>query len=210
MKHIVITRANFTDNDLFQKYLKVIKEIYFPSFSKQTCKDFEICIISNKQHKDLFLEEIKNFQLNAEVFVPETVKLYNDYIRHVKKTQYTIQTRHDCDDWASSDYIKAIQDTYLKYKDVYDDFLIQAEPLKLDFNTGLEYNTLAKEKFTSEEPSMFLTLCQKNCTKFIYQEQHRFFSKVVPNVIDLGKGYVKWVIHGNNTLGKILPQNTLA
>lgn len=209
MRHIVITRCTFTDNNLFQKYLKVMKEIYFPCFSAQTCKNFDICIIVDRQHKEIIQEEAKKFQLNVDIFAPTTPKQHYEFIQDIKELQYTIQTRHDCDDWASPDYIEIIQNTYLKNKELYDEFLIQADPLKLNFDTKLEYNPYF-EKFSIENPSMFLSLCQKNCSKYIYQEQHQLFSKIVPNVINIGRGYVKWVIHGNNKLGMISKLDTLA
>ena len=61
MRHIVITRINFDDNSLFQKYLEVMKETYVPSIKSQTNKNFEIAFIIKKEHipilKNLFDNE---------------------------------------------------------------------------------------------------------------------------------------------------------
>jgi hypothetical protein len=50
---------------------------------------------------------------------------------------------------------------------------------------------------------MFLSLCQKNVSKNILQEQHSKFPSIVPNVFSLGTGFVKLIIHDNNKLSKI-------
>ena len=39
MKHIVITRCNFSDNLLFEKYLGVIKKYFIPGLNNQTNKN---------------------------------------------------------------------------------------------------------------------------------------------------------------------------
>lgn len=211
MKHVVVTRAEFIDDALFQKYFKVMKDTYFPSFASQTCKDFEIFVQSQLQHKDILEAEFKKFNLNATVFTPNKKNFFTHLEQTIKKNQYTIQTRHDCDDWASSKYIETIQQMCVENKDKYDAFLIQAVPTKLDYKTGLEYHGKI-EIYSPKFPSMFLSLCQKNCNLYIYQEWHNKFSSLVPDVLTIEKGFVKWVIHGNNkgTYSVINSADTLA
>lgn len=46
IKHIIITRAKFEDNDLLRKYLEISKKTYISSLHKQINKNFILCFFS--------------------------------------------------------------------------------------------------------------------------------------------------------------------
>jgi len=196
MKHILVTRASFTNNALFNEYLPVIKNLYIPCVKSQTVNNFDVCFIVNEQHKKLIEEEFKSAGLNPIILVGNTTT----YNKWVLSQNYEIQTRHDCDDWMAPNYIECIQYQYLKNKDNFNEFLIQAQPIKMDYHTGYEYRM---NPYPSTRTSMFLSLCQREFKKSILQEQHGNYPKLVPNVIDMGYGWVKWVAHGSNVSAKI-------
>lgn len=200
MKHILVTRASFDDDSLFYKYFSVIKDLYIPCLAAQSCKHFDVCIIIKNKHKELLENEFKKKEINP-IFLIGTDAVYNEWVLN---KNYNIQTRHDCDDWMAPNYIEVIQNEYLKNIGKFDSFLIQAQAVKMHYQTKIEYYTY---QFPLTEPSMFLSLCQRQCDKSILQENHRFFSKIVPTVIDIGNGFVKWVVHENNIYARIDPKD---
>jgi hypothetical protein len=60
MKHVLITRCKFDDDELFQKYFSVMKKTYIPSINSQTDKNFSIALIVNPKHFELIRKEINN------------------------------------------------------------------------------------------------------------------------------------------------------
>lgn len=50
MKHVIVTRCKFDDEDKFEKYFQVIKECYVKSINNQTNKNFSIALICNEKH----------------------------------------------------------------------------------------------------------------------------------------------------------------
>jgi len=196
MKHIITTRISFNDDTLFDKYFPVIRDFFVPALKFQTCKNFDLCLIVRERHKAALEEICKDIGVNV-FSVVGNVETYNKYILEQK---YELQTRHDCDDWMSPDYVEKIQTAYVQNKDKWDEFLIYAQPTKFDYGTKKEYYMMP---YSQKKTPMFLTLCQNNpCTKSIYQEKHGDFPKIVPNVMSLGYGLVKWNIHGNNSSDK--------
>jgi hypothetical protein len=198
MKHIVVTRASFEEYALFEEYLPVIKNLYIPCILGQTSKNFDLCLIVNKQHVELIEKEFKD----AGIYPIMLVGNVSSYNKWILENPYDIQTRHDCDDWMSPIYIETIQSEYHKNITQFEEFLIQAQPVKMSYETGYEYRM---NPYTQSRTSMFLSLCQKECKKSMLQEQHGHFPKLVPNVVDIGYGFTKWVAHGKNISAKIEP-----
>jgi hypothetical protein len=200
MKHIIITRCNFKDEFLFQKYFEVMKRAYIPSVINQSCKDFKLFIHTNKElphHLELIREQFSGSDVDLDL------KL-TGFKEYVVREKYNIQTRHDCDDFMYPNYIEAIHDMYDREIKNHDEFLIHAQPTKLNFYTMVEYFS---GTYKPTSTSMFLSLCQKNVSKNILQEQHSKFPSIVPNVFSLGTGFVKLIIHDNNKLSKIKPND---
>lgn len=196
MKHILVTRASFADNNLFNEYLPVIKNLYIPCIKSQTVNNFDICLVVNEQHEKIIKQEFNDAGLNLIVLVGN-ISVYNKWIL---SQNYDIQTRHDCDDWMAPNYMEYIQYQYSENKKKFSEFLIQAQPVKMDYHTGYEYRM---NPYPATRTSMFLSLCQSEVKKSIMQEQHGHYPKLVPNVVDMGFGLVKWVAHGNNISARI-------
>ena len=77
----------------------------------------------------------------------------------------------------------------------YNSFLIQSQPVKLIYKTGIEVSLPA---YTNTRCSMFLSLCQKTCINHIFAKKHPNMYEITNNIITLPEGYTKWVIHENN------------
>lgn len=189
MKHIIISRLRFNDNDkdLMDKYLKISKEFFIPSIKNQNNKNFDLGIIINKNHYEYLKKELDYD------FIP----FYNgnDFKEYVIKEKYNIQTRHDIDDWMSDNYVDTIHNIYNENINKYDSFLIQFQPLKYMYNSNEEFKM---SKYHDKRNSMFLTLCQKDIKNNIFEKIHGHMYEITPNIITMDEGYVKWIIHNDN------------
>jgi hypothetical protein len=194
LNHIIISRASFEDKELLRKYLKITREVLVPGIKSQVNKNFTWAMLIKKEDinfvRDYLEIDFLHFTSNK------------DFFSYVKEKNINIQTRHDLDDFMSKDYVQIIQETYLKNIDRYDQFLIQAQPVLLDYLTGLE---VEMKPYTEKRTSMFLSLCQKNAAHHIHECNHTRMNEIVPQVITLPQGYTKWVIHGENISCKIEP-----
>jgi len=187
MKHIIISRMKFDDKELLKKYLVITKDILIPSLKTQTNKNFVWGLIINDED----IEYIKN-ELDFNFL---SFKNNNAFEKYAKENNINIQTRHDIDDWMSIDYVDKIQEIYLENIDKYDSFLIQSQPIKIDYKTKKETSL---SKYTNRRTSMHLTLCQKNVINNIHSKKHNDMYQLVKKIITLPEGYTKWVIHGDN------------
>lgn len=198
MKHIIFTRCNFNDTKLFYKYFEVMKKWFIPSVKEQICKDFKLFIYVNQnipEHSEVITAEFKGSDINYTLSMPGfKTKLVED--------KYLLQTRHDCDDYMAPNYVQKLQEIYVENINKYNEFLIHAQPTKVDFKTDEEY---MGRIYSDQSTSMFLTLCQREVTKNIIQEKHGQFPNIVSKVFSLDIGYVKLVIHDNNKASKFKP-----
>jgi hypothetical protein len=195
MKHIIVTRCKFGDDEKFQNYFEVMKKTYIPSINSQTDKNFTIGLIVNPKHYDLIRELITK---DVEIIPFKDAKV--DYMEYVIKNGFTLQTRHDCDDSMNSNYIEHIHNLYEQNKSKYDDFILNFHPTKFVINTGKEYT---HGRDYSRVCSMFSTLIQKNVKNGIMNCMHDYLNKYTKNIIYIPRGYVKLTIHGNNVLSKL-------
>jgi hypothetical protein len=187
MRHIILTNINFTDFELMQKYLKFTKEFFIPSLKSQTIQNFELCLVINPIHEEFLRSELD--------FPFISVLNKEEFHDLVVSENIQIQTRHDCDDWMSPNYIKTIQEYYIKYKDIHTSFLVQSQPLQLIYSTG-KLNKL--NLYHEKRCSMHLSLCQANVKHHIHEYQHGQMYNITPHIFSLGEGHTKWVIHSNN------------
>ena len=220
MKHIIITRCKFGKDEDFQKYFEVMKKTYIPSINSQTDKNFSIALIVNPRHYDLIRNEInkdieivkfvdqqedyKDLEVRQKIDLIAFSDTKKDYKDFVVKNNITIQTRHDCDDVMSPNYIEYIHKLYNENKSKYDDFILNFHPIKLIVETGKEY-THARDY--SKVCSMFSTLIQKSVKHGIMDCVHDHLKVFTRNIIYIPRGYVKLGIHGNNTISKLRPED---
>jgi hypothetical protein len=216
MRHILITRCKFGNDDAFQSYFNVMKKTYIPSINSQTDKNFSIALVVNPKHFDLIRKEInknieivqftdqqeeyKDLEIRQKInLIPfsDTKKDYKDF---VIKNNITIQTRHDCDDIMNPNYIETIHNLYNENKNKYDDFILNFHPTKVLIDSGDEYT---HSRDYSRVCSMFTTLIQKKVKHGIMDCMHDHLTRITKNVIYIPENYVKLVIHGNNTISKL-------
>lgn len=184
MKHLVITRLWFDSITLMDKYIDVALETFIPSLKAQTCKDFEFGILLKEEHveyvKDRIKTDFKAFTGGIEQF------------RDVAKEEgYTLQTRHDFDDWMAPTYIEEIQKIWKANKDI-NSFVIFAQPIKVEWPSGKKMTVPA---YHEKRISMFATLCQKDPIHPIYKGSHGALYKYADKVFKLPDGLVRWVQH---------------
>jgi hypothetical protein len=201
MKHLIVTRCYFNDEIKFQHYFNIMKETFIPSVNNQSNKNFKIALICKEHHFDI----IKNL-INPLIELIRFNSTKDDYKEYVVEHNITIQTRHDCDDIMNYDYIEYIQKLYNDNIRLYDNFIITFQPTK--------YELLEKKEYThgrdySKVCSMFSTLIQKNVISGVFDVMHDHLKKLSKNVIYIKENYVKLVIHNNNTLSKLNPNDIL-
>lgn len=187
MKHLLVSRANFSDQVLLKKYLNVSKTVLIPSLKSQTCSNFTWAIITNPESLKT-LEESIDFPF-VPIFGPSSFPEY------AVLNEFNIQTRHDIDDFMADEYIEKIQKKYKSTVKHHSSFLIQAQPSKLFYSTSLE---VKMKPYHSKRCSMFLSLCQSDVKNHILERKHGQMYEITEHVVSLGDNYVKWVIHGNN------------
>ena len=199
MKHVIVTRFKFDDEDKFENYFQVMKECYVKSINNQTNKNFSIALICNERHFQKIRDLVNN---DIEIIRFEDQK--KDYKNYIKNFYNTIQTRHDCDDIMAENYIEKIQLLYHQNKTNHNTFILNFHPTKFVFTTKKEYT---HSRDYSRVCSMFSTLIQSKTTHGIFDVMHDHLSRISRNIIYIKEPYVKLVIHGNNILSKLLPND---
>jgi hypothetical protein len=173
----------------------MMKKYYIPSINNQTNKNFKIALIANERHYELIRKEIDN-----KIEILRFGDQKEDYKDYVTKIPFTIQTRHDCDDYMSNTYVNKIQKLYESNKDKYETFILNFQPTKFIDSTQKEYT---HSRDYSKACSMFSTLIQKNTKYGIFDVMHDQLSRISKNIIYIKDPYVKLIIHGNNALSKL-------
>jgi hypothetical protein len=175
-----------------------MKKIFIPSINSQTNKNFKLIIACFDHHYEL----IKN-EINDDVECLQLLNFSNSYRDYLVKNNVKIQTRHDCDDYMSKNYVDYIQKMYEINKHKYDDFILNFHPTKIDFETDKEYSHIGKYYKVC---SMFSSLIQDKNRKSIMDLQHTKLDEVTKNIIYIEPNdFVKLTIHKNNKLSKFLP-----
>lgn len=188
MKHLIITRLWFDSIPLMDKYLDIAIKTFIPSLKNQTCKDFEFGILLKKEHIAHVRERIgidfTSFTGGIEGFREEVIN-----------GNYTLQTRHDIDDWMAPTYIAEIQKIYKANKDKFASFIIFAQPVKMDWPSGKKSEVAP---YHARRISMFATLYQRDPKFPVYKGSHGALWKYADTVFELPKGLARWVQHENS------------
>jgi hypothetical protein len=124
----------------------------------------------------------------------------------VLKFNNTIQTRHDCDDFMDSRYVEKIHKLYSENINNMDNFILNFHPTKFVDSTQKEYT---HSRDYSKVCSMFSTLIQKNTKHGVFDVMHDHLKRLSRNIIYIKEPFVKLVIHGNNALSKLNPNDIL-
>jgi len=199
--HLILTRCRFEDDVLFEHYFEIMKKIFIPSINSQKNKDFILFLTIYPKH----FERVKK-EFDKDVNINPVLNFSNDFRSYIKNNNIILQTRHDCDDYMSPDYISEIKRLYGMNIGKYNDFILNFHPTKIDFNTGDEFTHSGKYE---KVPSMFSTLIQKNDPKSIMDYQHTKLNEITKNIIYIPpKNYVKLTIHNFNKLSKFLKTDT--
>jgi hypothetical protein len=201
MKHFIVTRCKFNDDGKFENYFEIMKKYFIPSINNQTNKNFSIALICNPKHFDLIRNEIDK-RIEIVRFDDQT----SDYKNHVLKFNNTIQTRHDCDDFMDSRYVEKIHKLYSENINNMDNFILNFHPTKFVDSTQKEYT---HSRDYSKVCSMFSTLIQKNTKHGVFDVMHDHLKRLSRNIIYIKEPFVKLVIHGNNALSKLNPNDIL-
>jgi len=168
-------------------YLKVTKDVLVPCLNSQINKNFIWATIINPDHIN-FVKEYLGIDFLSFSNI-------NEFVEYVFKNDVKIQTRHDMDDYMSDTYIDKIQQLYVENIDILKSFLIQAQPVRVDYKSKEEFKM---GNYTDKKNSMFLSICQKEVKHHIFERNHGRMYEVESKVITLPEGYTKWIIHGNN------------
>lgn len=201
MKHVIVTRCKFDNELLFEKYFEMMKRYYVESINNQTNKNFMIALIANKNHFDIIRQVI-----DKKIEMVRFEDKIGDYNEFIKKFENTLQTRHDCDDIMSNNYIEKIQNLYGQNKNKFDKFILNFHPTKFVDSDQKEYT---HSRDYSRVCSMFSTLIQKKTDNGVFDVMHDHLSRISRNIIYIKEPYVKLVIHGNNALSKLNPNDKL-
>ena len=186
VKHTILTLFRFEDRKLLNKYLKMMQKVLIPCLKSQGNKNFTWIILTHTPDVEYLRTKIDY------PFLP--LPNIEEYIKYVFDNNINIQTRHDSDDFMSSEYIEAIQKTHRDNIGKLDAFLVQSQPVKYMYHSKVTHKM---SPYHSERCSMHLSLCQKKVKHHIYEKKHGDMYKVCSNIITL-HGYTKWVIHGDN------------
>ena len=195
MKHLIVTRCKFDNDQKFEGYFEMMKKYYIKSINSQTNKNFSIALISNERHYGQIRNEIDS-KIEILLFNDQR-KDYKDYLTTQSDT---IQTRHDCDDFMDKNYVDKIQKLYNENKNRFDNFILNFHPTKFVDSTQKEYT---HSRDYSKVCSMFSSLIQKNTKHGVFDVMHDHLSRLTRNIIYIKDPYVKLVIHGNNALSKL-------
>jgi hypothetical protein len=186
-KHAIVSLSRFKDKDLMKIYFDVSKKMLIPSLKGQTNQNFEWVLMVLK-------EDISFARDYLEMdFTP--VENKQEFVDYVTSKDFVIQTRHDIDDWMNPAYVDEIQKLYRQHIGQHDKFLVQSQPVRLNYPKGSE---IPMKRYTAVRNSMFLSLCQRDVTATVLDRKHGQMHEVANRVFNVPDGMTKWVIHGNN------------
>lgn len=197
MKHIVVTRMLYTDNDRFFKRLELYKKYTLKSLKEQSVHNFDIAVLCNRKHK----EAIRELGV-IPFFVGKDNFGQRDKTWHCKVSwseieglgKYDIQSNIDSDDWVCHKYIEKIQELSVGDKSIH----IHFQPLL--FNLKTQEIKAMRNRYDSNNGSAFYSLYQPDKTNYIYigQDGHRRMQNYADKTIIICESYAYVGIHDDN------------
>jgi hypothetical protein len=191
IKHCVITRFSYVDEDLFKIRLDILSKTLIPNLDNQTNQNFDWVIISKPIH-DETIQKLYNKKI---YFVRDSEDLKNFLITN----KYTIQTRHDSDDLMCEEYIEKIQEDFITNSYLDHPFLIHFQPIKFDYFTKKKY-VMKIQYQERNSTSAFISLCPQNTNMTIWDRTHTSWVGYVKTIIRNKTNECVWAgCHSNNT-----------
>lgn len=208
MIHHVITRMAFKPEDpQWEWRLAFYRSMVLPRFLRQTDQNFEIwlrCYPAHNEVVDALHPKVHPYQgygIEDEIMgIAKTCQNHNIPRSH-------IQTRVDCDDLVSPDFISRIHAEVSRQPDK--PLIISFQPWKLDLYTLTRYRM--GQRYHEQSTSMFLALYQPDIEGGnywnIYYSKHGHLAKELGEpvrVVTIPEGYCDMVIHDKNMATSIL------
>lgn len=190
LKHAVIIRIDYPEGPIFRYRLLLFRSNTLLRLQNQTDTNFEIHVRCNPAHNELFRELgciPFNIQYNGKrnrygVFPPWHTDLFEDY---------DIQTRIDCDDIVSLDFIEKIHEEYKPGR------LLCFNHHVFDMWT---MECVKRTRYPSNHLGMFLSLMKGK--PFIYSRNHTQMWQDAEETKFIDYGYCWDVRHGQNASKK--------
>jgi hypothetical protein len=200
-KHAIITRMVYEEDDpKFEERLAIYRAMCLPRLRLQKNKNFDISVLCNKKHADIFrsLGIIPHFlkeEFYGERMPVGTWILYTPWENIEGLEKYDIQTNLDSDDLVSPDYTEKIEEEMKKHN--CKTLLSFQERL---YNPHTFEEKEMRKKYHEKMPSAFYSLYQPDKTNYIYinHDSHLQMHKYAEKSIIVGEGYCWASIHGNN------------
>jgi len=221
MKHLIITRMAFEPDDpQWEWRLPFYQSMVLPRLLRQTDQNFEIWVRCHSAHNAVVAAlhpKVHPFQgygvedgkLGFPLFLPcaENDAMPGEWSQEYGLPRAHIQTRLDCDDLVSENFVSRIHAEVAKSPDK--PLLVSFQPYKLDLYTLTRYRM--GQRYGSQNTSMFLSLYQpeiageKYCRIMDYRHGHiwRELGEQV-EVVTVPEGYCYLVIHDKNKATVIL------
>ncbi|MFA5381870.1 MAG: glycosyltransferase [Candidatus Micrarchaeia archaeon] len=210
LSHIIITRMAFNPEDPQWGWrLPFYQSMALPRLLRQTDQNFEIWVRCHPAHNDIVAAlhpKVHPFQ----GYGVEDEKMEfpaDEQVRNYRLPRAHIQTRLDCDDLVSEDFVARIHQEVSRGPDK--PLLVSFQPWKLDLYTLTRYRM--GQRYGSENTSMFLSLYQpeigggKYWRIMDYRHGHIWRELGEPvEVVTIPEGYCDMVIHDKNKLTVIL------
>lgn len=211
MKHIIITRMHYEDNNpRFDWRLAHYQACVLPRILKQTKKDFDIGIWCNPNHAERIKKlsnKIITFSVKGQTSrykVSGGRRYFEDFtpwkdVMNLEK--YDVQTGLDSDDLIAPNYIEKIEEI-IENNSNGKSLHITFQPMIFDFRDlevyqiGVNYNT--------HKGSMFFSIYQpdKQNYKFAYEYSHLELGKHFNKSIIIPKGFCWLTVHYANESSK--------
>jgi hypothetical protein len=210
LRHHIITRMAFKPDDPQWPWrLAFYQSMVLPRFLRQTDQDFEIWVRCHKAHNEIVAAlhpKVHPFQgYGAEDSLMGLPK--EGTSQTFKLPRSHIQTRVDCDDLVSEDFVGRIHTEVAVSPER--PLLVSFQPWKLDLYTLTRYRM--GQRYSGQLTSMFLSLYQPEISgeKYwqIYDYRHGHIWKELGEpvqVVTIPEGYCDMVIHDKNKLTVIL------
>ncbi len=205
MKHVVITRLLYKEDDRLLKRLELYKKYCLDSLKKQTKTDFDIAVLCNRDHSKIFKDMgIIPFHFKDNWFGQKPKKYWScfrgwDNVEGLD--MYDIQTSLDSDDFVAPNYLETIENTI--DREAEGSLHVHFQPRFFNIATGEDLPQ--KKQYSEETGSAFYSLYQPDKTNYVYcgHDSHLRIGKLMDKSILIKEGYCWIGVHDDNDSTRI-------